>query len=506
VDVDDRYWRALQAGDARFDGWVYCGVTSTGIYCRPSCPARTPKRANVRFYPTAAAAQAAGFRACKRCRPDAAPGSPEWDRRGDLAGRAMRLISDGVVDRDGVDGLARQLGYTTRHVHRELVAVAGAGPLALARAQRAQTARLLLETTDVSVSDTAFAAGFQSIRQFNATIRDIFAATPSELRGKARRARPSSEPGTIVLRLPCRSPWDGRALVGFLARRATPGVEEVVDGTYRRSLDLPYGEATVELTPGDGHAQARLHLADLRDLATAVRRCRTLLDLDSDPVEVASVLGADPVLGPLVRPNPGQRVPGHVDGHELAIRALLGQHARLRDVNILAGRLTATLGRRLKQPAGGITHLFPPAATIAGSDLGWLRLPAAHLHSTRQLSHAIADGDLVLDDCADLTESRNKVSALSGIGPWAAGYIALRTLRDPDVFLPTDPGIRRALKNLGQPVPLEAAGSLAERWRPYRSYATVHLWAQLPGIGSVQHARDQSDGSLTPHPADHAGF
>jgi AraC family transcriptional regulator, regulatory protein of adaptative response / DNA-3-methyladenine glycosylase II len=493
VKVDDRYWRALEAGDARFDGWVYCGVTSTGIYCRPSCPARTPKRANVRFYPTAAAAQAAGFRACKRCRPDASPGSPEWDRRGDLAGRAMRLISDGVVDRDGVGGLARRLGYTTRHVHRELAAVAGAGPLALARAQRAQTARLLLETTDIPVSDAAFAAGFQSIRQFNATIHDIFASTPSELRSQARRAQLTKDPGAIVLRLPCRSPWDGRSLVDFLARRTTLGVEQVVDGAYRRSLDLPHGEATVELTPGDGHVRARLHLADLRDLATAIRRCRTLLDLDSDPVEVADVLGGDAVLGPLVRPNPGQRVPGHVDGHELAVRAMLGQHGRLPDVNMLAGRLTATLGRRLKQPIGEVTHLFPSAATVADCDLQWLRLPTARLQCITRLSRAVAAGDLVLDDCADLAESLQKVSALSGIGPWAAGYIALRTLRDPDVFLPTDPGVRRALEHLGQPGPPAAASSLAERWRPYRSYATVHLWAQLADNARASTPGNQPD-------------
>ncbi|HEY2636214.1 MAG TPA: DNA-3-methyladenine glycosylase 2 family protein, partial [Solirubrobacteraceae bacterium] len=249
----ERCWRAVEAEDPRFDGWFFVGVTSTGIYCRPSCPARTPKRANVRFYPTAAAAQGAGFRACKRCRPDATPGSPDWDRRADLVGRAMRLIADGVVDREGVPGLARRLGYTERHVHRALVAVAGAGPLALARAQRAQTARVLLETTAMPVTGVAFAAGFRSVRQFNATIREVFALAPRDLRARARRGGRAPDSGAIVLRLPFRAPGDAAGVVDHLARRAVPGVEEVVDGAYRRSLRLPHGPGTVELRPAGDH-------------------------------------------------------------------------------------------------------------------------------------------------------------------------------------------------------------------------------------------------------------
>jgi AraC family transcriptional regulator, regulatory protein of adaptative response / DNA-3-methyladenine glycosylase II len=323
----DRLWQAIEAEDPRFDGWVFCGVTSTGIYCRPSCPARTPKRENVRFYRTAAAAQSAGFRACKRCRPDISPGSPEWDRRADLVGRAMRLIADGVVDRVGVSGLANGLGYTERHVHRQLVAVVGAGPLALARAQRAQTARVLLETTALPISSVAFASGFQSLRQFNATVREIFALTPSELRARARRRGRPEESGAIVLRLPHRDPIDARGLIEFLAMRAVPGVEEAADGAYRRSLALPIACGVVELRPADGHIQARYWLDDLRDLAAAMQRTRLLLDLDSDPRAVSEALGGDGMLGPLVASCPGRRVPGHVDGHELAVRAVLGQQA-----------------------------------------------------------------------------------------------------------------------------------------------------------------------------------
>ena len=301
----DRFWQVLELGDPRFDGWVFCGVKTTGIYCRPSCPARTPKRENVRFFASAAAAQSAGFRACKRCRPDATPGSPDWDLRADLVGRAMRLIADGVVDREGVGGLAGRLGYTERHVHRQLVAVVGAGPLALARAQRAQTARLLLETTAVSITGVAFAAGFQSVRQFNATIQEVFALTPSDLRTRARRDGRSEDSGCVSLRLPYRAPLDGDGIISFLGLRAVPGVEEVLDGAYRRSLRLPHGTGVVELRPADGHVHARYWLEDLRDLAAAMQRSRALLDLDSDPHSVAEALGDDALLGALVRAHAG---------------------------------------------------------------------------------------------------------------------------------------------------------------------------------------------------------
>ena len=298
MDFDsDRLWIAIEAEDPRFDGWVFCGVKTTGIYCRPSCPARTPKRENVRFFATAAAAQAAGFRACKRCRPDATPGSPDWDLRADLVGRAMRLIADGVVDREGVGGLAGRLGYTERHVHRQLVATVGAGPLALARAQRAQTARILLETTAVPIAGVAFAAGFQSVRQFNATVREVFALTRASCaRGRdVEIARCRS--GALSLRLPYRAPLDAEGLIAFLGLRAVPGVEEVHDGAYRRSLRLPHGSGVVELRPGDGYVHARYWLEDLRDLAAAMQRSRALLDLDSDPLSVIETLGKDPLLG-----------------------------------------------------------------------------------------------------------------------------------------------------------------------------------------------------------------
>jgi AraC family transcriptional regulator of adaptative response / DNA-3-methyladenine glycosylase II len=486
----DRCWQAIEACDPRFDGWVFCAVRTTGIYCRPSCPARTPKRENVRFFGTAAAAQAAGFRACKRCRPDAAPGSPEWDGRADLVGRAMRLIADGVVDRDGVPGLARRLGYTERHVHRQLVAVVGVGPLALARAQRAQTARTLLETTDVPVTDVAFAAGFRSIRQFTATVREVFAMTPGALRARGRRGSPAPADG-VRLRLPRRAPFDGEGLIAFLGRRAVPGVEEVSGGAYRRSLRLPHGTGIVELRPVDSHVEGRFFLDDLRDLAAAVQRSRALLDLDSDPVAVAEIVGGDPLLGPLIAATPGRRVAGCVDGGELAIRAVLGQQVSLAAAATLARRLVRSFGRPLERPLGAVTHTFPSPGELAARGFGSPAMPRARREALLALVRALADGTLVLDAGADREDARRRLLALPGVGPWSAGYVAMRALRDPDAFLAGDLGVRRALEGLGQDGRPAAAERLSERWRPYRAYAVQHLWARLSttavaGTGAAQ--------------------
>jgi AraC family transcriptional regulator of adaptative response / DNA-3-methyladenine glycosylase II len=471
----DACWHALERGDPRFDGWVFCGVTSTGIYCRPSCPAPTPKPANVRFYATAAGAQADGLRACRRCRPDATPGSPEWDGRADLVGRAMRLIADGIVDRDGVTGLARRLGYTERHVDRRLVAVVGVGAVALARAQRAQNARILLETTALTATEVAFAAGFRSVRQFNATIRAVFAQTPGELR--ARRGGGRTDGDAISLRLPYRAPLAAGDLVEFFRRRLVSGVEDVVDGAYRRSLRLPHGAGTVELRPQDGYVQGRFRVEDLRDLGAAVERCRVLLDLDSDPRTVADALGPDPLLGPLVRAAPGRRVPGHVDGHELAVRAVLGQQVSLGGAATLAGRLVAAHGEPLARPLGTVTHLFPAAAALAAIDPATLAMPAARRRALIALSIALATGALTLDAGADREAARRGLLALPGIGPWTAGYVAMRALRDPDAFLAGDLGVRHGLERLGADGRPAAAQRLSERWRPYRAYAVMHLWA-----------------------------
>uniref|UniRef100_UPI000D1C48A3 bifunctional transcriptional activator/DNA repair enzyme AdaA n=1 Tax=Streptomyces sp. wa1063 TaxID=1828212 RepID=UPI000D1C48A3 len=340
----ERCVRAVQSKDARFDGWFFTAVLTTRIYCRPSCPVVPPKVRNMTFYPSAAACQQAGFRACKRCRPDTSPGSPEWNARADSVARAMRLIRDGVVDREGVPGLASRLGYSARQIERQLLAELGAGPLALARAQRAQTARLLVETTALPMAEVAFAAGFSSVRTFNETVREVFGLAPGELRTRAARGpRPAAVPGVIALRLPYRAPLNPGNLFGHLAATAVPGVEEWRDGAYRRTLTLPYGHGIVALTPKSDHIACRLSLTDPRDLTRAISRCRWLLDLDADPVAVDAQLRTDPLLAPLVDAGPGRRVPRTVDGAEFAVRAVLGQQVSTAAARTHAARLVLSL-------------------------------------------------------------------------------------------------------------------------------------------------------------------
>ena len=473
----ERCTRAVRARDARFDGWFFVAVTSTGIYCRPSCPAVAPKAAHMRFYPSAAGAQQAGFRACKRCRPDASPGSPEWNQRADLVARAMRLIADGEVDRDGVPGLAAKLGYSTRQVQRQLVAELGAGPLALARAQRAQTARLLIETTALPLGEVAFAAGFASIRSFNGTVKEVFALSPTELRQRAARGPAAAAPGELALRLPLRAPFFPDNLFGHLAATAVPGVEEWRDGALRRTLRLPHGPGVVALAPRPDHVACRLALADLRDLATAVSRCRRLLDLDADPVAAGEVLAADPVLEPLVTKAPGRRVPRTVDAGEFALRAVLGQQVSTAAARTHAARLAEAFGESVSDPGGGLSRLFPEPTALAGLDPAMLAMPAARRDTFTGLAAALARGDIDLGAGSDWPQARERLAALPGIGPWTVETIAMRGLGDPDAFTPTDLGVRVAARNLGLPATPAALIRRAVAWRPWRAYAVQYLWA-----------------------------
>ena len=476
---DDARYRAVLGKDARFDGWFFTAVTSTGIYCRPSCPAMTPKRANVRFYPTAAAAQLGGFRACKRCRPDATPGSPEWDSRADLVGRAMRLIADGAVDRGGVRNLAHALSYSERQLTRVLTDEVGAGPLALARAQRARTARTLIETTDLPFAQCAFAAGFASIRQFNDTVREVYALTPTELRARRAASSAARTAGHLHLRLAFRAPLEASGMLQFLADRCVAGVEEVVGGTYRRTLRLPHGQGIVALTPQPDHVECDLQLTDLRDLTAAVQRSRRLFDLDADPVSIADALAEDPLLMPLVQKYPGRRSLGHVDGDELAVRAVLGQQISVAGARTMASRLTARLGERLQLADASLTHIFPTSAAIAASDPGLLAMPNARRRALIGLTGALSDGTVVIGPGVDRDQMSASMVALPGIGPWTAAYVRMRALGDPDVFMPSDLGVRHALERLGKPGDVRSATALAERWRPWRSYALALLWASL---------------------------
>jgi AraC family transcriptional regulator, regulatory protein of adaptative response / DNA-3-methyladenine glycosylase II len=474
----ERCVRAVQSKDARFDGWFFTAVLTTGIYCRPSCPVVPPKPGNMTFHPSAAACQQAGFRACKRCRPDTSPGSPEWNLRADLTARAMRLIADGVVDREGVPGLAARLGYSTRQIERQLLAELGAGPLALARAQRARTARLLIETTVLPMADIAFAAGFASIRAFNDTVREVYALSPSELRTRAPKRRAAgTTPGVLSLRLPFRTPFNPDNLFGHLAATAVPGVEEWRDGAYRRTLRLPYGHGIVALTPKPDHIACRLTLSDLRDLTVAISRCRRLLDLDADPEAIDDQLRADPLLAPLVDKAPGRRVPRTVDEAEFAVRAVLGQQVSTAAARTHAARLVTAHGDPVDDAEGGLTHLFPSAAALASVDPQTLAMPRTRRTTFTTLVSHLADGSVNLGVEGDWAETRARLLGLPGFGPWTADVIAMRALGDPDAFLPTDLGIRRAAGELGLPATPAALTARAAPWRPWRAYAVQYLWA-----------------------------
>ena len=478
VEDFESCYRLSDSRDPRYDGIFFIAATSTRLYCRPSCPARQPKRANVRFYPTAAAAQSAGFRACKRCRPDAAPGSPDWNWRADGVARAMRLIADGTVDREGVPGLAKRLGFSERHLRRLLAEQVGATPVALARAQRANTARLLIESTAMPFADAGFAAGFHSVRQFNDTIRRVFASTPGEMRRRSTGDSPRRL-GVVELRLSRRDPFDGASLLRFLELRAVPGLEEVSGDVYRRALTLVHGTGVVELTPEARAVRCVLRLEDLRDLATAVARCRRLLDLDADPLAIADALGGDEVIGHLVRARSGLRVPGSVDGDELALRAVLGQQASLRAARIQTARLVETFGKPLEQPLGTVTHLFPAAAVLADAEPKALAAAAGRRRTLQTLAARLANGEVRIDAGSDPTEALTRLLDIRGIGPWTAGYVAMRGFHDPDGFPPGDSGVRRALKALGRPHDDRSAARLLQQWRPWRAYAVLQLWTSL---------------------------
>jgi AraC family transcriptional regulator of adaptative response / DNA-3-methyladenine glycosylase II len=437
----------------------------------------------VRFFPRAAAAAAAGFRACKRCRPDAAPGSRDWDARADLAARALRGIESGVVDTDGVPGLARRLAVSERHLHRTLVREIGVGPLALARTRRAQTARMLIEHTALPLTTVAFSAGFASIRQFNEVMRAEFGVAPSGLR---RAPSPGGEAtGTLTLRLSMRSPYDAAAILRWLAARAVPGVEEVAGveeagaGRYRRTL----GSALVDVQPRPdaGHVVARIEVDDVTRIAGVVARIRRLFDLDADPAGVDGTLGADPLLASSVAAHPGLRVPGTVDGFELAVRAVLGQQVSVAAARTFAGRLVQRCGRPLDVPAGTLTHAFPTADAVADADLDGLGLTGGRVRTLRALATAVAGGDVSLEPTADRDATRAALSALPGIGPWTVDYVAMRALGDPDAFPATDLVLARLLG--------ADAVTRAERWRPWRAYAAMHVWTGLVETGSTKETR-----------------
>ena len=471
LDLDVCY-EAIRSRDARFDGRFFTGVTSTGIYCRPICPARTPGRRNVRFFPLAAAAEEAGFRPCRRCRPDRSPSSPDWDWRGDLVGRALRLIGEGTADKEGIPGVADRLGVSERHLRRLFVSELGAAPASVARTHRTQLARRLIEESSLPMSDVAMASGFASIRRFNATMQDTFGRTPTAMR---RATEGTSAPG-CRLRLPFRAPFASEDVFSYLAGRATPGVESVGPGSYRRTVDIDGTRGIVEIAlEHSGELRLQAHLDLITALPAVVRRSRHLFDLDADPGAISTHLSSDPKLRRTVAALPGLRVPGSFDGFELAVRAILGQQVSVKAATTLAGRLVATFGEPMAQPDGTLTHYFPAPQSLADAPIAHIGLPERRAATIATLARAVASGDIVLDGTADIVETKAKLIALPGIGPWTVAYIAMRALRDPDSFLPSDLGIKHALAKLG----IDPKDNRDERWRPWRSYATLYLWASL---------------------------
>nr|WP_248704091.1 AlkA N-terminal domain-containing protein [Curtobacterium sp. MWU13-2055] len=512
----ERY-RVVASRDARFDGQFVTAVHSTGIYCRPSCPARTPRETGVTFYRTSAAAHLAGFRACKRCLPEATPGSPEWDLREDVAGRAMRLVLDGVVERDGVPGLAARVGYSERQLNRIMTAELGAGPKALSRAHRAQTARTLLTSSDLPIADVAFAAGFASVRQFNETVREVFAVTPSELRAR-RTLRPGSD-GALHVHVPARPPFDAQGLLDWHALHALPGLEQVDTDesgrvtSYGRLLDLPGGpgwfsaSAAVAGTAGSTAAgrgtgiDLRVRVTDLSDLPTLVARVRSYFDLDADPVAVDAVLGSVPELAAAVRRVPGLRLPGAVDAHEIVFRTLIGQQVSVAAARTAQTRLVAALGAAVPSAILPEGLLFPSAEVIAARGHEVLRGPAARVDTILRVAAALADGSLVIDGGQSLDELRERLLAVKGIGPWTADYVALRVRHHPDVFLHSDLAVRNGAQELGLPGTARELSLWSEQVAPWRSYLTMHCWrpiidraiataagARVHGTGRARHA------------------
>ena len=492
MDFEQRY-RAVAARDSRFDGVFITAVRSTGIYCRPSCPARTPLTRNVEFFTTSAAAHESGYRACKRCLPDAVPGSPEWNLRSDVAARAMRLIADGMVEREGVTGLSARLGYTTRHLNRILGTELGAGPLALARAHRAQTARQLLVATDLPVSDIAFASGFGSIRQFNDTIADVYDRTPSQLRA-TRRSHSSadvSEPGAalaapgsdssgmgvIRLLLPVRQPFDAAGVFTWLAARAVPGVELAGPRRYARTLLMPGGPATFDVEPDDGRLRLTARLSALSDLPPLVARVRRLFDADADPIGIDEALAREPALAASVAATPGIRLPGAVDPHEMLLRALVGQQISVASARTQLARLAAALGTRVTASGtDGPNTLFPTPAQVADAGREVLVGPRARIDNIVTICGLLASGELDLGYADDPLAQHDRLVAVRGIGEWTAHYLAMRVLGHPDILPTGDVALRTGARRLGLPDHPRTLAAWGAGVAPWRSYASLHLW------------------------------
>ena len=466
--------RVRLARDARFDGRFFIGVTSTGIYCRPICPAPHPKSANVKYFPTAAAAAEAGFRPCLRCRPEAAPGTPAWLGTSATVRRGLKLINEGALDTQSVEQLATRLGIGPRHLHRLFTQHLGASPMAVAQTRRLHFAKRLIDDTNLAMTDIALASGFGSLRRFNDAFHQTYGRAPRQLRRERRRDAPEGD--ALSLRLAYRPPYNWEAIRDFLATRALPGVERVTADSYARTVQVGESSGWFEVRPvPDAHAlQLTLHGLGPESLFTAVRRVRHMFDLVADPEDVRTTLKSDELLAPLLRRNPGLRVPGAWCPFELSVRAVLGQQVSVAAARTFAARIVAAYGSALEQPAAGLTQLFPTPQALARADLGGVGLTGARARTLNALAGAVLEGQLCFET-ASAEETRESLQRIPGIGAWTAEYAAMRALADPDAFPAEDLVLRRMAGN-GHPLTAQELKRRAEAWRPWRAYAVLHLW------------------------------
>jgi AraC family transcriptional regulator, regulatory protein of adaptative response / DNA-3-methyladenine glycosylase II len=472
-------WQAIYSRDRRFDGRFFAGVLTTGVYCRPICPVPLRKPANVRWYPSAASAEAAGFRPCRRCRPHTSPGTPAWLGTSAVVSRALKLISEGALDGGDVEALAERVGLGSRHLRRLFLQHLGASPVRIASTRRVHFARNLLDQTDLSITKTASYSGFKSIRQFNHAMRATFDMSPSELRKLRPDTKITGNQGGIVLHLPYRPPFDWQTLIRFLKPRATPGVEAIEEDCYRRTIEIngQAGEIEVRPEPDESVLRVRVSLPSYEQLMLVVERVRRIFDLGADPLRITNHLAQDSRLGEMLHARPGLRVPSVWDAFELAVRAVLGQQLTFVDARSVITRLVRTLGRPIKTADPRLTHLFPRPEVLATTDLSSFGMPPARAGTLRALARATCEGKLNPAVCTSLDDIISRLCAIRGMGRRRANYIAMRAFGEPDAFPSSDLGLRRVL-TIGRTPPSEdEVLNLAENWRPWRAYAAIYLWA-----------------------------
>lgn len=482
------YERARLARDSRFDGQFYIGVRTTGIYCRPICPANAPKSENVRFFPSAAAAGEAGFRPCLRCRPEAAPGTPAWSGTSTTVRRGLRLISGGALDDGNVEDLADRLGVTSRHLRRLFTKHLGASPLSVAHTQRLHFAKRLIDETTLPMGHISTAAGYGSIRRFNDAFQRTYGRSPRELRKAGDEIELSGRTATLTVRLPYRTPFDWSSLLAFFAGRAIPGVESVDGDVYRRTVSFENDHGLIEVRPDkrDGYLSLTLNSVNTNALFETVQTAREVFDLDAPISEISETFSRDRTLRPLMRKNPGVRVPGAWDGFELTVRAILGQQISVKAATTLSGRIAARYGEPLAladdSNAHGLNRIFPTAEKLMRARFNDMGIVGSRVSTIRRVAAAVVNGDVHFDVAQDPEEFCSALTSIRGIGDWTAQYVAMRALKSPDAFPESDLGLLKAVACPDRVAPKELLAK-AEDWRPWRAYAALLLWGSLAGSG-----------------------